>query len=157
MVDSIRQRTEVIMPIAPIAYQLIPQPDWASTTTVTVADGSVRDARGWADAVFAVGSVPLWVKALFGAREVVAKLLRIPPGRPGVFAVREVRDGEALIDTDDRHLRFVAGVRAQEGLLHVTTAVQLKGWRGRLYFLPVRFLHDQITRSMMAAAARRLP
>jgi hypothetical protein len=37
----------------------------------------------------------------------------------------------------------------------VTTAVQLKGWRGRLYFLPVRFGHDQITRSMMAAAGRR--
>jgi hypothetical protein len=143
------------MPIASIAYQLIPRPDWASTTTVAVTDGSVRDARGWADAIFAVGSVPLWVKALFGAREVVARLLRIPPGRPGVFAVREVRDGEALIDTDDRHLRFVAGVQADDHLLHVTTVVQLKGWRGQLYFLPVRFLHDQITRSMMTAAVRR--
>ena len=70
--------------------------------------------------------------------------------------VSEVRDGEALIQTDDRHLRFVAGVRADDGLLHVTRAVQLKGRRGRLYFLPVRFLHDQITRSMMAAAAQRV-
>jgi Protein of unknown function (DUF2867) len=143
------------MPIASVAYQLLPAPDWASTTTVAVADGSARDARGWAEAVFAVGSVPLWVKTLFGMREVVARLLRIPPGHPRMFAVHEVRDGEALIDTDDRHLRFVAGVRADERLLHVTTAVQLKGWRGQLYFLPVRFLHDQITRSMMAAAARR--
>jgi hypothetical protein len=140
-----------------VAYQLMPRPDWATTTTVAVPDGSAHDAEGWARAIFAVGSVPSWVKAMFGAREVVARLLRIPPGQPAVFAVTEVRDGEALIDTDDRHLRFVAGVRAQEGLLHVTTAVQLKGWRGRLYFLPVRFLHDQITRSMMAAAARRLP
>ena len=49
----------------------------------------------------------------------------------------------------------MAGVRADEHLLHVTTVVQLKGWRGQLYFLPVRFLHDQITRSMMTAAARR--
>src|SRR5277367_4084781 len=120
-----------------VAYQLMPHPDWATTTTVAVPDAS-------AQAVFAVGSMPSWVKALFGAREVVARLLRIPPGRPEAFAVREVRDGEALIDTDDRHLRFVAGVRAGEGLLHVTTAVRLKGWRGRLYFLPVRFLHDQI-------------
>jgi Protein of unknown function (DUF2867) len=143
------------VPIPSSAYQLMPRPDWAATTTVAVTDGSARDAQGWAGAVFAVGSMPLWVRALFGVREVVARLLRIPPGRPGVFAVREVRDGEALIDTDDRHLRFVAGVQADEHLLHVTTVVQLKGWRGRLYFLPVRFLHDQITRSMMTAAAQR--
>jgi hypothetical protein len=133
----------------------MPRPDWAATTTVAVTDGSARDASGWARAIFSVGSVPLWIKAFFGAREVVAGVLRIPPGRPAMLAVREVRNGEALIDTDDRHLRFVAGVRADEHLLHVTTAVQLKGWRGQLYFLPVRFLHDQITRSMMAAAVQR--
>jgi hypothetical protein len=143
------------VPIPSSAYQLMPRPDWAATTTVAVTDGSARDAQGWAGAVFAVGSMPLWVRALFGVREVVARLLRIPPGRPGLFAVREVRDGEALIDTDDRHLRFVAGVQADDHLLHVTTVVQRKGWRGQLYFLPVRFLHDQITRSMMTVAARR--
>jgi hypothetical protein len=136
-------------------YQLMPRPDWAATTTVTVPDGTARDAEGWARAIFAVGSAPSWIKVLFGVREVVARVLRIPPGEPGMLAVREVRDGEALIDTDDRHLRFVAGVRGGGGLLHVTTAVQLKGWRGRCYFLPVRFLHDQITRSMMTAASRR--
>ena len=31
-----------------------------------------------------------------------------------------------------------------------------EGWRGRVYFAPVRLLHDAVTRSMMAAAARRL-
>ena len=137
-------------------YQLMPRPDWAATTTVTVppSGGLGRDAEGWARAIFAAGSMPSWIKALFGAREVVARLLRIPPGQPAMLAVREVRDGEAIIDTDDRHLRFVAGVRTGGGLLHVTTAVQLKGWRGQCYFLPVRFLHDQVTRSMMSAATR---
>jgi hypothetical protein len=145
-------------------YQLMPRPDWAATTTVSVPegagrdpaaqDGAPRDGAGWARAIFAVGSTPPWIRALFGAREVAARLLRIPPGQPAMLAVREVRDGEALIDTDDRHLRFVAGVRVDGGLLHVTTAVQLKGWRGQVYFLPVRFLHDQVTRSMMTAAAR---
>jgi hypothetical protein len=137
------------------AYQLMPQPDWAATTTVVMADGAARDPEEWAEAIFSVGATPGWVKVLFGAREVVARLLRIPPGQASMFAVREVRDGEAIIDTDDRHLRFVAGVRADDRLLHVTTAVELKGWRGQLYFLPVRFLHDQVTRSMMVAAARR--
>jgi hypothetical protein len=137
------------------AYELMPQPDWAATTTVAVTDGSAQDSEEWAGAIFSMGATPGWIKALFGAREVVARLLRIPPGQASTFAVREVRGGEAIIDTDDRHLRFVAGVRADDRLLHVTTAVELKGWRGQLYFLPVRFLHDQVTRSMMAAAVRR--
>jgi len=38
----------------------------------------------------------------------------------------------------------------------VTTAVRLKGWRGRVYFVPVRLLHDPVTRSMMASAANQL-
>ena len=45
---------------------------------------------------------------------------------------------------------------AEPHLVHVTTAVTLKGWRGRVYFAPVRLLHDAVTRSMMTAAARRL-
>ncbi len=138
-----------------VAYRVMPSPDWATTTTVSVPDDAAHDAAGWAQAIFDVRSVPLWVKGLFGLREVAARVLRIPPGDSSMLAVSEVRDGEALIDTDDRHLHFVAGVRAERQLLHVTTAVQLKGWRGKLYFLPVRFLHDQITRSMMHAAARR--
>lgn len=138
-----------------VAYDVLPRPDWASTTTIAVPDAAARDAEGWARAIFDVSAVPVWAKALFGVREIVARALRIPPGNPDMLAVSEVRAGEALIDTDDRHLHFVAGVRADHGLLHVTTAVRLKGWRGRIYFLPVRFLHDPITRSMMQSAARR--
>jgi hypothetical protein len=103
---------EVVMSVA---YQLMPRPDWATTTTVAVTDGSTRTPEEWATAIFSVGSMPGWIKTLFGAREVVARLLRIPPGQASMLAVREVRDGEALIDTDDRHLRFVAGVRADGG------------------------------------------
>ena len=138
-----------------LAYQLMPRPDWAATTTVTVPGGSAHDAGQWARDIFAAGSAPAWIRVLFGIREAAVRLVGIPPSRPGMLAVREVRDGEAQIDTDDRHLRFVAGIRVDDGLLHVTTAVRLKGWRGRLYFWPVRFLHDQVTRSMMTAAVRR--
>jgi hypothetical protein len=146
---------EAIAMNASVAYELIPAPDWASTTTIAVPDSSIHDSRGWARAVFDIRSVPWWTKALFAAREVVAFAMRIPPGEQSMLAVREVRGGEALIDTDDRHLHFAAGVRADNDLLHVTTAVKFKGLRGRLYFVPVRFLHDQITRSMMQAAAAR--
>src|ERR1700719_1320679 len=103
MVRYIRQRMEVDVSLA---YQLLPSPDWATTTTVAVPDSSAYDAAGWARAIFAAGLAPPWVRVLFGVREVAVRLLGIPPGRPGMLAVREVRDGEALIDTDDRHLRF---------------------------------------------------
>jgi hypothetical protein len=43
-----------------------------------------------------------------------------------------------------------------QGLVHVTTLVTLKGVHGRVYFAPVRLLHDAVTRSMMMAAANRL-
>jgi hypothetical protein len=138
-----------------VVYDLMPRPDWASTTTIPVRDGSAHDAAGWAREVFSSRSAPAWVKALFAGRMAVALVLRLPQATSGMLAVRDVRDGEAIIDTDDKHLRFVGGVRADDNLLHVTTAVTFKGRTGKLYFLPVRFLHDQVTRSMMHAAARR--
>lgn len=137
-----------------VVYHLMPSPDWASTTTVAVPDSSAHDAAGWARTVFSRRSTPAWIKGLFVARMAVALVLRLPQGTKDMLAVSDVRDGEAIIDTDDEHLHFLAGVRAEDDLLHVTTAVTFKGRRGRLYFLPVRLLHDQVTRSMMHAAAR---
>jgi len=58
-------------------YQLMPRPDWAATTTVTVHDNTARDAEGWARAVSAVGSTPVWIKALFGVREIADWLLPV--------------------------------------------------------------------------------
>ncbi|MGI8414631.1 MAG: hypothetical protein ACR2P2_00165 [Nakamurella sp.] len=46
-------------------------------------------------------------------------------------------------------------VDADRGLLQATTCVTLRGWRGRLYFLPVRWLRPVVFRSMIAAAIRR--
>jgi len=141
-----------------VAFDLLPRPDWAATTTVVIGPGAPHDPAVWARAVFDLRSLPAGAKALFAAREVAVRLLGIPPGDPSMLAVDRVVDGEAVIDTDDRHLRFVATVRvdADRGLLHTTTAVHLKGRLGRLYFAPVRLLHDAITRAMMTSAVARL-
>lgn len=138
------------------AYDLMPQPQWAATTTVSIPGASDHTAEQWARAVFDVTSLPPWVRALFAVREVAASALRLPPGDPTMLAVNAVVGSEAIIDTDEAHLRFVAAVRQEPGLVHVTTLVTLKGWRSRLYFAPVRLLHDVVTRSMMTSAARRL-
>jgi len=139
-----------------VAFDRIPRPDWAATTTVPIAPDAPSDPLVWARAIFDVHAIPIGVKALFAVREAVVRVLRIPPADPSVFDITAVEDGEAVIDTDDRHLRFVAATRVEPGLLHVTTAVALKGLRGRAYFAPVRLLHDPVTRAMMNSAPRRL-
>lgn len=139
-----------------VAFDLMPRPDWAATTTVSTRRGVEHSAEQWARTIFDVRSLPAWVKLLFAARVVAAKAMRLPPGDPSMLAVDRVVGDEAVIDTDDQHLRFVATVRAEPGLVHVTTFVTLKGVRGRVYFAPVRLLHDAVTRSMMISAARRL-
>jgi len=139
-----------------VAFDLMPRPDWAATTTVSIAADSPRTPEQWAKAIFDVTSLPAWIKVLLAARALVATAMRLAPGDPAMLEVDRIVGDEAVIDTDDRHLRFVATVRADPGLVHVTTLVTLKGLRGRLYFAPVRLLHDAVTRSMMVAAARRL-
>ena len=127
------------------------------TVEAVPADPSI-DARAWARAVFSPRSAPLPVKVLFGVRQVLVRALGIPPATDDVFAIDSVQDGEALIVTEDAHLDFRAGIAfdADRLLLRVTTAVWFNGLRGRLYFVPVAFAHDVITRAMMRRAIRRV-
>lgn len=139
------------------AYTLLDRVDWAATTTVRMRS-SDDDPMMWAQRVFATGSAPAWVKTLLVLRQALVGLIGVKRADPRqVFTVGEVIDGEALIDTDEIHLHFAAGVRpdSEAGLLHVVTAVQFHSRRGRLYFIPVRFLHDQVLRSMMTSAVER--
>lgn len=138
------------------AFEILPRPDWASTTTVAVPPGLTEDSLTWARAIFDVRNVPAWVKALFAVRQVAVRVIRVPQGEPWMLAVDRMIGDEAVIDTDDVHLHFAAGVRAEPQFVHITTAVVLKGWRGQLYFAPVRLLHDAVTRSMINRAARTL-
>ncbi|WP_353649308.1 DUF2867 domain-containing protein [Nakamurella sp. A5-74] len=134
-----------------------PRPaDWATVTLVAVPTDPSIGAEAWAAAVFSPRSAPLFVKVLFGLRQVLVRLIGIPPATDDVFAVDTVVDGEAVIVTEDAHLDFRAGIAfdADRLLLRVTTAVWFKGLRGRIYFVPVAFAHDVITRAMMRRAIR---
>lgn len=140
------------------AYSLLDRVDWAATTTVPMRSVADDDPALWARRVFSVGSAPAWVKVLLRLRQAMVGLIGIRRADTDtVFTVGRVVDGEAVIDTDETHLHFAAGVRPEPeaGLLHVVTAVEFHGRRGRLYFIPVRFLHDQVLRSMMTRAVKR--
>ncbi|MFD0660909.1 DUF2867 domain-containing protein [Thermocatellispora tengchongensis] len=47
-------------------------------------------------------------------------------------------------------------VDAEARLVRITTTVRLKGWRGRVYFWPVRLVHPIVVRAMLRSAQRRL-
>ena len=141
-----------------LALASIPVPDYADVIVVPVPAGCPSDPRVWAETLFSPQSMPAWVTALMGLRQALVGLVGINRAPRGVFAVSDVRGEEALISADDKHLDFRCGVAFDAGarLLRVTTTVRLKGWRGRLYFAPVRVLHPLVVHAMMVRAAGRL-
>jgi hypothetical protein len=149
---------ETLPRFASLAFDDIPRPDHADVAVVPLPPGATTDPAEWARTIFHRSSIPGWVQALFVARQLLAPLVGIPQGGRDVFRVRKVVGEEALIVRDDVHLDFRAGVGvdAAAGLVRLTTVVRLRGFRGRLYFTPVRLVHPVIVQAMLANAARRL-
>ena len=137
-----------------------PPPDWADVVVEPIPDAltGMTDPARWAREIFSVRSIPPAVTGLMGLRQLFAPLVGATRGTWDVFDVREVQGDEALIAYPDRHLDFRAGVGVdvEARLVWVTTAVWFHGRGGRTYFLPVRFLHDPVTRSMTRRAIDRL-
>lgn len=140
------------------AFDEISRPDFADAMLIVLPHGATTDPRVWAETVFGGAGIPSWVKALLGVRQIAVKFIGIPPAPRDVFAVSRVEGDEAVIVAHDRHLDFVAavGVDAERQLVRLTTTVRLKGWRGKVYFAPVRLLHPIVVQSMLAKAARSL-
>ena len=142
-----------------LALDAIPRPDHVDVVAVTLPKGATTDPAVWTATIFSIESTPIWVRLLFGLRQLLVPLIGVRPGDPGTaFAVQRVVGEEALVAASDRHLDFAAGVGVDEErrLVRLVTVVRLHGWRGRLYFAPVALVHPAVVRSMMRRAARRL-
>ena len=141
-----------------MAFDDIPRPDFADVAVVFVPGTAALhdDPAWWVRQVFDVRPVP-WVAGLFALRQALVGLIGVSRGSGSSFDVRSVRGDEALVGTDENHLDFRAAVAVdhERRLLRVTTAVRLHGWRGRLYFAPVRLLHAPIVQAMTSRAACR--
>ena len=143
-----------------VAFEDIEQPDFADVVIVSIPHTSnviEPDPAVWAREIFSVRSAPAWIQALLGLRQALVRLIGVRPAGEDVFAIDETLGSEALIATDDTHLDFRAAVHVDVDMrrISVTTAVRLHGWRGRLYFAPVRVLHDAVTRAMVSRAIAR--
>lgn len=141
-----------------VALERIPERDHLSVLFQPLPDGAPTDPEAWGRAVFALGRAPGWVRALFALRQQLVGLIGLERSTRSVLDVTEVVGEEAIVAAQDRHLDFVAGigVDTEQRLVRLTTTVRLKGWRGRLYFAPVRVLHGPVTRALLRRAAARL-
>ena len=140
-----------------IALRDIPRPDYADATIALIGPEATLDPTAWAHALFSPRTMPRWVVAALAVRQLAVRLIGIPPAPRDVFRISEHVGGEVLIAADDTHLDFRCAVAVDAGLrlLRVTTTVRFNGWRGRIYFAPVRLAHPIVVRALIRAAGRR--
>ncbi|GAA3583572.1 hypothetical protein GCM10022198_03560 [Klugiella xanthotipulae] len=141
-----------------LAFDEIPRPHFADVIVRPLPPGVTLDPAEWADAIFSPEGAPRWVRAAFILREALVPLIGVPRGSPDTFTVARVEGEEAVIVAPDTHLFFccAVGVDPRRRLVRVTTTVRLHGWRGRLYFAPVKLVHPVVVQSMLRRASRTL-
>lgn len=141
-----------------LVFEDIPVPDHADSLIVPLPAGADPDPRLWAETIFSTRTMPRWIFALLGFRQILVRLVGIAQTPSNAFQVQKISGEEALIALDEKHLDFRCGVGvdATAALVRVSTAVRFNGWRGRCYFAFVRPLHPLIVRAMMRKAARTL-
>lgn len=141
-----------------LAFSDIPQPDFADMVIATLPPGASTCPRQWAENLFSVNHMPVWVRSVLAVRQAVVPLLGIPVAPRDVFRVRHVEGDEALISANDKHLDFrcAIGVDVETRLVRVTTTVKLKGWRGRLYFAPVRLAHPIVVGAIVKRSQKMM-
>ena len=128
--------------------------DSADAFAVTFPGPPPGDPQEWADAIFR--APPLWVRALFGIRQGLVRVVGIESGDRHVFDTVAWQPDEVLVGTDQQHLGFRASVLLERRRVVLTTVVQLHNRRGRAYWALVRRIHPAVVRTMLARASRTM-
>ncbi|MBO2447526.1 DUF2867 domain-containing protein [Actinomadura barringtoniae] len=122
----------------------------------------------------AISWQPFWLKGLFAARAVFARLLRLndpdvpagaklrpqdipftPGGKVHFFTVTEgAEDRYLVMEAADSHLTGYLAVVADPGAFRVATIVRYHRWTGPLYFNVIRPFHHLVVGRMASAGAR---
>ena len=145
----------VPVPRTPLLAQALPSVDWADAFAVAVPIGAHgRHPQEWADAIFR--SPPLWIRILFGLRELLVRVVGIERGGRHVFDTVSWTPHEVLLGTDQGHLAFRASVLVEGGRVVLTTVVDVRSRRGLAYSALVRRVHPLVVRTLLARAARKM-
>lgn len=144
--------TATAVPESRLLARALPVFDHADAYAVTFPCQPPGDPQEWADAIFR--KAPLWVKALFGVRQVFVRLVGIEPGDRHVFDTVAWQPDEVLLGVDQSHLGFRASVLFAGRQVVLTTVVQVHNLRGRAYWALVRWIHPVVIRAMLARATR---
>lgn len=145
----------VSLPCSTLLDDALPHANWSDAYAVQVPrDAPRRDAQEWADAAF--HAPPLWIKVLFGLRELLVHAVGIERGGKGAFGTVSRTSDEVVLGVDQSHLDFRASVRVESDRVVLTTLVKVHNRRGAAYFALVRRVHPLIVRSMLARAARAM-
>ena len=157
---------------APELSSLLTGTDHVDVKT-TEADATLREFVS-----AAIAWQPGWMRALFRARTVFARMLRLrhpdipagphlrpeeipftPGGKVGFFTVAEAaEDRYIVLEAGDTHLTGYLAIVAEpvpvgRNRFSVATIVKYHRWTGPLYFNVIRPFHHMVVRSMVNAAA----
>jgi len=145
----------VPVPSTPLLSRALPYVDWSDAYAVEIPSAAQgRPPQEWADAIF--HSPPFWIRVLFGAREVLVRMVGIERGGDHVFDTVSWTVDEVLLGTDQRHLAFRASVLVEPGRVVVSTVVEVRNRRGRAYSAVVRRIHPFVVRGMLARSTRKM-
>lgn len=165
----------ISLPTGSLAQTAFPRIDYVDTYRVQLPPNAPRNIDLLFQTVF---SLPpnSFIGRLMALRNRLVRLIGLKtvepsntplPQRPlqagdqtRFLKVVECSENELLLGEDDRHLDLRVSVRREENekatWLIVTTVVQFNNWLGRLYFLPVRPIHQRLVPWMLKKAAQTL-
>lgn len=146
--------TTVAVPQSALLARALPSIDWSDAYAVSFPGRPPGNPQEWSDAIF--DSPPLWVRALFGVREVLVRLVGIEPGGGHVFDTVSWTPDEVLLGVDQGHLSFRASVLLEPTRVVLSTVVEVHNGRGRAYSALVRRIHPVVVRTALARAARAM-
>lgn len=129
-------------------------PSLADAYAVSRPPAVTTDPAAWVEAVF--HDPPAWVMALLRLRNMLVRVVGIPPGDESAFAVLERTEREALLGTDERHLDFRSSVLVDDRAVTVSTVARPHHAVGRGYLAIVGLIHPTVVRAMLGRAARSM-
>jgi hypothetical protein len=142
------------VPESRLLAHALPVVDHADAYAVTFPYRPPGDPQEWADAIF--GKAPVWVRALFGVRKLLVRIVGIEAADHHVFDTVAWQPDEVLVGVDQSHLGFRASVLFEGRQVVLTTVVQLHNRRGLAYWALVKWIHPVVVRTMLARATRAM-